>query len=272
MVSSCMPEPCRCLEPPGMIGKVVTRNRYATMSYIVGLFFAGATLSVSSVVVRCIRLQLYRTADSESRPLLSEEAKRSNYGSRRGRGSGNTHANRVPFGPDHKSLTGWIWFTRAICLVLSLGSAIVAGSFPYHTAPSTALSASHPCGVYSLSLNASDSELIADDAGIQAGKESRAGQYARDCYDRPQSPQAGRCTFYAQTIDPDRCNFFNNQSLPYNTKTNQDCPFANPDICAQPHMAVEFSTGLLGGNLLGITSPRLPFQYFSAGPSAHHSQ
>jgi hypothetical protein len=83
---------------------------------------------------------------------------------------------------------------------------------------------------------------------LQAQKETRSGQYARDCYGQ------------RSVTNPDHCNFFNSQAILYDDiLLEQECPFEYFSLCAGGgYTAVRFSTGLVEASKIGINSPNPP--------------
>lgn len=138
------------------------------------------------------------------------------------------------------------WFSiLTIYAVVFIGWAVVAF---YSTAVppiKSGLSKSRPCGVWSLRPKVSGEEQDKDDL-VQTQKEIRAGQYARDCYGDQ------------SIVRPGRCNFFENQTISYQTFLNQPCPFKDSSYCNGAYTAVRFSTGPTSARVLGMNSPNLP--------------
>lgn len=123
----------------------------------------------------------------------------------------------------------------------------VAGSFST-TIPveSSGLSASKHCGSWSLRKDAGK-EAEDDDDLIQAQKEMRAAQYGRDCYG------------HRSVTSPDRCTFFESQTITYNVQTGQECPFKDKHFCAGGgYTAARFTTGLVDASVLGINTGKPP--------------
>jgi hypothetical protein len=123
----------------------------------------------------------------------------------------------------------------------------VAGSFST-TIPveSSGLSASKHCGSWSLRKDAGK-EAEDDDDLLQAQKEMRAAQYGRDCYGR------------RSITSPDRCAFFESQTISYNVQIGQECPFRDKHFCAGGgYTAARFTTGLVDASVLGINTDKPP--------------
>jgi hypothetical protein len=112
----------------------------------------------------------------------------------------------------------------------------------------TGLAEGTNCGDYRLNSNASDAQKIDDDHQVQEPKEARAAQYARQCYKD------------SILTNPDQCGIFYNQSIAYTIEHPNDrtCPFSAPEVCAEPYVAVRFTTGLVDTSTLGINSPHAP--------------
>lgn len=147
-----------------------------------------------------------------------------------------------------KSATrGWISMIASIMLLVLSMAFAVAGSFSSTIpADSLGLSASVDCGSWSLRTDAGKEAEDSDDL-LQAQKEMRAGQYGKDCYG------------HRPVTNPDRCTFFNSQSIPYSVQVGRECPFKDKNFCASGgYTAARFTTGLVDANVLGINSRRTP--------------
>ena len=105
------------------------------------------------------------------------------------------------------------------------------------------LSSSEYCGIWQFDDNAGTEAADRDDSNNYR-KEARAGQYASNCYNSPDS---------ASTLS---CKIFYNQSIAYTTKTHQLCPFASSELCLDGlYSAVTFDTGFVEASVIGINSP-----------------
>ena len=106
----------------------------------------------------------------------------------------------------------------------------------------TGLSSSQHCGIWQFDDNAGDDAAYRDDL-YNRQKEERASQYARNCYSNPHA------------ADSLSCKIFYNQSIDFETKTQQHCPFPSPELCFDGlYSAISFDTGLVDGSLIGINS------------------
>ena len=105
----------------------------------------------------------------------------------------------------------------------------------------SALSSSTHCGIWQFDDNAGEEAAYRDDL-YNYGKEARASQYARNCYNSP------------DPTDTLSCAFFYNQSIAFTTKSRQRCPFT-ADLChGGLYSAVTFDTGLVDSSVIGINS------------------
>ena len=146
-----------------------------------------------------------------------------------------------------RSARGWKSMVLSLALIAIFTAYSVAGSFST-TIPveASGLSASKHCGSWSLRTDAGK-EAEDDDDLLQAQKETRAAQYGRDCYG------------HRSVISPDRCSFFDSQSVPYNVQIGQECPFQDKRFCAGGgYTAARFTTGLVDAGVLGINTDKPP--------------
>ena len=106
------------------------------------------------------------------------------------------------------------------------------------------LSSSKHCGIWQFNEDAGGEAADRDDL-YNYQKEARASQYARNCYNS------------LDPTDPFSCKIFYNQSIAYNTKTHQACPFASSELCHDGlYSAVSFDTGYVDASVVGINSPK----------------
>ena len=77
---------------------------------------------------------------------------------------------------------------------------------------------------------------------IVSGSRARAAAYAKQCYNA--------------RIGADGCNFFYSQSIPYNERSNETCPFMSQTCAFGPSGAVSFDTGLLDAGVLGLNAAK----------------
>ncbi len=104
------------------------------------------------------------------------------------------------------------------------------------------LSSSNHCGIWQFDDNAGAEAADRDDLNNYQ-KEARASQYARNCYNSPDS---------TSTLS---CKIFYNQSIVFTTKTHQPCPFPSSELCLDGlYSAVTFDTGLVEASTIGINS------------------
>ena len=121
---------------------------------------------------------------------------------------------------------------------------LVASTFSAKIASDRAgLASSQHCGIWQFDYNASKEAADRDDL-YNYQKEARASQYARTCYNAPHPD------------DPFSCRIFYNQSIQFDTKTDQPCPFASSELCSGGlYSAVSFDTGLIDASVIGINAP-----------------
>lgn len=120
----------------------------------------------------------------------------------------------------------------------------VAGIFSAKIASDkAALSSSTSCGIWTFNTKAGDEVSYRNDLNNHQ-KETRASQYARNCYNSP------------DPNDSLGCNFFYNQSIAFTTKSHQTCPFESPELCLNGlYSATTFDTGYVDASVIGINSP-----------------
>ena len=121
---------------------------------------------------------------------------------------------------------------------------VVASIFSAKIASDRAgLVSSEHCGIWQFDKNAGEEAADLDDLrNYQI--EARASQYARTCYNAP-DPQG-----------PFSCRIFYNQSIKFDTKTHQTCPFASSELCSEGlYSTVTFDTGLIDASVIGINAP-----------------
>ena len=121
---------------------------------------------------------------------------------------------------------------------------LVASTFSAKIASDRAgLASSQYCGIWQFDDRAGKEAAERDDR-YNYQKEARASQYARTCYNAP-NPD-----------DPFSCRIFYNQSIKFDTKTDQPCPFASSELCSGGlYSAVSFDTGLIDASVIGINAP-----------------
>ena len=123
-------------------------------------------------------------------------------------------------------------------------TSVVASTFSAKIASDrVGLASSQHCGIWQFDDKAGDEAADRDDL-YNYQKEARASQYARTCYNAP-NPD-----------DPFSCRIFYNQSIEFDTKTDQPCPFASSELCSGGlYSAVSFDTGLIDASVIGINAP-----------------
>ena len=108
----------------------------------------------------------------------------------------------------------------------------------------TGLSSSKYCGIWQFDDDNAGQDAADRDDLNNYQKEARAGRYASNCYNSPDS---------TNTLS---CKIFYNQSIAYTTKTHQPCPFASSELCLDGlYSAVTFDTGFVEASVIGINSP-----------------
>ena len=143
-------------------------------------------------------------------------------------------------------------FVSILITLASIAWALGGSFFTTVSVGESGLSSSKTCGSYSLKANNTDPVSESRDDLVQAQKESRAGQYGRECY--PDAP----------VLSPDHCNFFDSQAIPSHLKFEQQCPFENHTFCNGNYTAVTLSTGIEGSDgfvdasVLGLHSTKRP--------------
>ena len=134
-----------------------------------------------------------------------------------------------------------------VILTISFGlfvGLLVASTFSAKIASDRAgLASSQYCGIWQFDDKAGKEAAYRDDL-YNYQKEARASQYARTCYNAPKPD------------DPFSCRIFYNQSIKFDTKTDQPCPFASSELCSGGlYSAVSFDTGLIDASVIGINAP-----------------
>jgi len=126
--------------------------------------------------------------------------------------------------------------------------AIVVIVSAYIASDKIGLSSSQHCGIWQFDDNAGDEAAYRDDL-YNRQKEERASQYARNCYNNP------------DPTDTLSCRIFYNQSIGFETKTQQSCPFPSSELCYKGlYSAITFDTGLVDASTIGINS-RVTFKF-----------
>lgn len=128
-----------------------------------------------------------------------------------------------------------------VVMICSVGM-IIGGVFTARVKINgAALLDSNHCGLWLF-----DSENAGTDAATRAGvlnleKETRAGEYAQNCYGMP------------TTFDYMRCDFFYRRNISFSTNYSYECPF-HSDICAQGQQSVTFQTEVVAASEIGVNS------------------
>lgn len=134
-------------------------------------------------------------------------------------------------------------FVAIIMAVLWVGR-VIGGIFAAEVmTDGTALWSSQHCGVWAFdSDNSGDSAATRQDV-LDREKESRAGDYAKSCYDTPHVLQSMSCTFFHQP------------NISFSSSYTYVCPFEDPGLCVKGAPAVTFDTGLVEASRIGINAP-----------------
>ncbi|KAF2739353.1 hypothetical protein EJ04DRAFT_572940 [Polyplosphaeria fusca] len=149
----------------------------------------------------------------------------------------------------NKDLTWGFWLCLSIAnisITLASLGVIVGGIYSAElrtTGP--AKLASQECGLWLFDRDQAGDEAATRAGIIDLGKETRAAEYAANCYGE------------LSAFDAARCDFFYNRRLSFSSPhyTN-DCPFAN-QICRQ-NQTVAFDTAITDANKIGINSKIAP--------------
>ena len=105
------------------------------------------------------------------------------------------------------------------------------------------LSSSKNCGIWQFDDAAGEESAYRDDLNNHR-KEARASEYARNCYNSP------------ETVSTLSCKIFYNQSIAYSTQVDQRCPFSSSELCLGGlYSAVTFDTGVVDASVIGINAP-----------------
>ena len=146
------------------------------------------------------------------------------------------------FQGEQNRLTLIVSITLALFLIFVSWTVLVLASAKM-ASDRTGLSSSTVCGIWQFDVNASDEAAYLDDI-YNRRKEERASGYAQNCYNSEDS---------TGTLS---CGVFYTQSIPFETKTQQACPFPSSELCAKgPYSAISFDTGLIDSSVIGINSP-----------------
>ncbi|KAK3313322.1 hypothetical protein B0H66DRAFT_565878 [Apodospora peruviana] len=119
---------------------------------------------------------------------------------------------------------------------------VIAGIFAANIVTDrTATWDSEHCGIWQF-----DSDGAGEGAATRADvydreKESRAGEYARYCYESPPSAK-----------QPMYCDFFHQRNITYTRNTTFQCPFVDESVCVVGTPAVIFDTGLVDASQIGV--------------------
>ena len=104
------------------------------------------------------------------------------------------------------------------------------------------LSSQH-CGIWEYDEDAGEEAAYREDVLNNYGKEARASQYVKTCYDSSMPSSLFSC------------GVFYNQSIAFDTLTSQPCPFASPDMChGGLYSAIKFDTGLIDASIIGVNT------------------
>lgn len=149
---------------------------------------------------------------------------------------------------DRYSVRNWTAKVTSLLIVVFGIAYIVAGTF-VTTIPTdqAALSGSMKCGVWGL-VGKAQGEAQNKDALIQGQKETRAGQYARDCYGPQPAASLGQCSIFMKPYVP-----------AFREERKLECPFIDESYCAGDRFtAAKFTTDLADAASIGINAKRPP--------------
>ncbi len=145
-------------------------------------------------------------------------------------------------GAEHKT---FLTLFGVLILTISV-TLIIAGVFSARVATDrAALWYSEHCGVWKFNSSAGGVEAATRHDIYDRQKESRAGEYAQNCYGS------------ANLLQSERCNFFYQPTIDYSSNPTWDCPFASKEMCLEGQQAIEFRTGLLDPNGIGVNSKQM---------------
>ncbi len=106
---------------------------------------------------------------------------------------------------------------------------------------SAALWSSDHCGIWQFDDRAGEEASSRADV-YDRKKETRAGEYARNCY------ASGSET------TPGYCNFFYQPKISFSTNSSFECPFPDDKVCVLGSQAVTFDTGLVDASQIGVNA------------------
>ena len=110
-----------------------------------------------------------------------------------------------------------------------------------------ALSGSQKCGLWGLRDNALPGAQD-EDALLQGQRETRAGQYARNCYGPQSATSLDQCLTFSEPYIPT-----------LRVERQQQCPFQNETYCTgHGFSAVKFTTGLVDARFTGVNAADPP--------------
>jgi hypothetical protein len=219
----------------------VTHTWYTTISIVTGVSFGLVQQSVERIIVHLLAWICYIGGRGQPKPdqagedtaLLPDGSPQKSRESCFSQGQGSECCSSKTVA----RISSWILISFTVAWS-------VAGAFVTTiSADDAALSGSSRCGLWGLKDSANPVAQD-EDALLHGQKETRAGQYARDCYGS-QSPTS-----------LDQCLLFREQDVPTSEmRTGQQCPFANESYCSSTGAtAVRFTTGLVGAIRIGINS------------------
>ena len=105
------------------------------------------------------------------------------------------------------------------------------------------LSSSKSCGLWQFDDEAGDEAAYRSDLSNRR-KEERASEYAQNCYNTPDA------------INTLSCRIFYNQSISFESKSRQRCPFLSSELCYDGlYSAATFDTGYVDASTIGINAP-----------------
>jgi hypothetical protein len=141
----------------------------------------------------------------------------------------------APLWKDYKTIhKGWSVF-YVICAFIIWAGWVVLGIFIsawlLNQDQIARWEAQQECGNWAPNMTGKSAGRQAQLRIDMVARETRAAEYARDCYDVTET----------RSTNAD-CDFFYQSTIPFN-QTNVDCPFADPGICDTDSSAIKLDTG-----------------------------
>jgi hypothetical protein len=184
-------------------------------------------------------IQLYNQQDAGVRTIIRQ------HESGRELAKGFWHDLKEGFSPSKASFMAFV-IASVFAVFVAL---ILAQFFSAKIATDRAgLYSSTECGIWDFDReNAADDEIYRADL-LNAPKEARAGQYARNCYNTS-----------AESAESDKmgCGFFYQPNMDFERKRQQACPFLPSKMCSGDlYSAVAFDTGYVSIDAIGINTEK----------------